>query len=53
MANEKDILRRHLSKLGKKGGMARARKYDKQTLSKWAKKGGRPKKSKKGSSNGN
>lgn len=27
-----------------KGGKARAKKYDKKTLSKWAKKGGRPKK---------
>jgi len=44
MANEKDILRRHLSKLGRRGGKARAKKYDKKTLSRWAKKGGRPRK---------
>ena len=30
--------------LASKGGKARAHKYDKKTLSKWAKKGGRPKK---------
>lgn len=30
--------------LGRKGGKARAAKYDKKTLSKWAKLGGRPKK---------
>lgn len=30
--------------LGRKGGQARAAKYDKATLSKWAKRGGRPKK---------
>lgn len=28
--------------LGRKGGKARAAKYDKATLSKWAKRGGRP-----------
>jgi hypothetical protein len=32
----------HLAKLGRKGGKARAAKYDQATLSKWAKKGGRP-----------
>ena len=32
--------------LGSKGGKARAAKYDKATLSKWAKRGGRPKKAK-------
>jgi general stress protein YciG len=35
-------LREHLAKLGRKGGKARAAKYDRATLSKWAKKGGRP-----------
>jgi hypothetical protein len=35
-------LREHLAKLGSKGGKARAKKYDAKTLSKWAKKGGRP-----------
>jgi general stress protein YciG len=50
MTNEKDILHRHFSKLGRRGGKARAKKYDKEILSRWAKKGGRPKKLKKGSS---
>ena len=41
----------YLSELGKKGGKARAKKFDKTTLSKWAKLGGRPKKgTKKGKS---
>jgi hypothetical protein len=30
--------------LASRGGKARAEKYDKATLSKWAKRGGRPKK---------
>jgi hypothetical protein len=30
--------------LASKGGRARAKKYNKKTLSKWAKKGGRPRK---------
>jgi hypothetical protein len=37
------IIREFLAKVGRKGGRARAAKYDKATLSKWAKKGGRPK----------
>jgi hypothetical protein len=38
-------LRRQIrSELGRQGGKARAAKYDRKTLSKWAKKGGRPKK---------
>lgn len=37
-------VRRYLAQLAKKGGRARAAKYNKATLSKWAKKGGRPKK---------
>jgi len=36
------IIREFLAKAGRKGGKARAKKYDKATLSKWAKKGGRP-----------
>lgn len=40
--NQKDFLREYLRKLGRKGGKARAAKYDKKTLSKWAKLGGRP-----------
>jgi general stress protein YciG len=40
------MIREYLSSIGRKGGKARAAKYDKATLSKWAKKGGRPPKSK-------
>jgi len=42
----KMIVRAFLAKAGRKGGKARAAKYDKTTLSKWAKKGGRPPKEK-------
>jgi hypothetical protein len=42
-----ELLRAHLSKLGKRGGKARAAKYDKAKLSEWASKGGRPRKGKK------
>lgn len=45
MANRMpEEVRRYLAQLAKKGGKARAKKYDRATLSKWAKKGGRPKK---------
>ena len=37
------IIREFLAKAGRKGGKARAANHDKATLSKWAKKGGRPK----------
>jgi general stress protein YciG len=40
--DEKIIIREFLKQAGRKGGKARAKKYDKATLSKWAKKGGRP-----------
>ena len=44
MKNDQDkIIREFLTRAGRKGGKARAAKYDKATLSKWAKKGGRPK----------
>lgn len=44
MKNEHDkIIREFLAKAGRKGGKARAAKHDKATLSKWARKGGRPK----------
>ena len=36
------MIREYLASIGRKGGKARARKHDKVTLSKWAKKGGRP-----------
>jgi hypothetical protein len=45
------MLREHLAKLGRKGGKARAAKYGKATLSKWAKKGGRPPKKEKRNEN--
>jgi len=41
--DEKTTIREFLKRVGRKGGRARAKKYDKATLSKWAKKGGRPK----------
>jgi len=41
--NKLDTIREYLKKIARKGGKARAAKYDKATLSKWAKKGGRPK----------
>jgi hypothetical protein len=49
---ENDSIRKYLSKIGSKGGKARAAKFNKKTLSQWAKKGGRPpkKSSKKGTS---
>ena len=37
------VIRQYLTEIARKGGKARAKKYDKATLSKWAKKGGRPK----------
>jgi general stress protein YciG len=40
--DEYKIIREFLKKAGRKGGQARAKKYDKATLSKWAKMGGRP-----------
>jgi hypothetical protein len=36
------LIGKYLASIGRKGGKARAAKYDKATLSKWAKKGGRP-----------
>jgi hypothetical protein len=40
--DETTIIREFLKRVGRIGGKARAKKYDKATLSKWAKKGGRP-----------
>lgn len=37
-----EMVRLVQSKLGKKGGHSRAKKYDQATLSKWGKMGGRP-----------
>lgn len=42
------VIREFLAEIGRKGGKARARKYNKATLSKWAKLGGRPPRVKKG-----
>ena len=38
------IMQEARRKLASKGGKARAKKYSKKTLSKWARKGGRPRK---------
>lgn len=49
MRKEADkVIREYLASIGRKGGKARAANHDKATLSKWAKKGGRPRKDKKG-----
>lgn len=42
-----EILSEARRRLASAGGKARAKKYDKKTLSKWAKKGGRPRKKEK------
>jgi hypothetical protein len=39
-------VRKFIRRITSLGGKARAAKYDKKTLSKWAKKGGRPRKRK-------
>jgi hypothetical protein len=49
MKQSDEAVRQYLKSIGSRGGKARAGKYDKATLSKWAKKGGRP--PKKGKSN--
>ena len=49
MGTEDKSIRDYLAKIGRKGGKARAAKYDKATLRKWAKLGGRPPKPKEGS----
>ena len=36
------VIRQYLTEIARKGGKARAKKYDKATLGKWAKLGGRP-----------
>jgi general stress protein YciG len=40
--DKQDAVREYLTKIARKGGKARAAKYDKAILSEWAKKGGRP-----------
>ena len=42
-----NMIREYLAKIGRKGGKARATRHGKAELSKWAKKGGRPKKARK------
>ena len=42
MKDADKVIKQYLSRIASKGGKARAEKYDKATLSKWAKKGGRP-----------
>ena len=44
MRQENKLIQQYLASIGSKGGKARAAKYDKATLSEWAKHGGRPKK---------
>jgi hypothetical protein len=39
-----ELRKKLMRELGREGGKARARKHSKATLSKWAKKGGRPRK---------
>ncbi len=42
MQRDRDkVVRDYLAKIGRKGGKSRAAKYSHETLSKWAKKGGR------------
>jgi hypothetical protein len=45
MRQENKLIQQYLASIGSKGGKARAAKYDELTLSEWAKRGGRPKKS--------
>jgi general stress protein YciG len=40
--DEQNAVKKYLKRIARKGGKARAAKYDKATLSKWGKKGGRP-----------
>jgi hypothetical protein len=47
MKLSKEVLQEARRKLASAGGKARAKKYNKKTLSKWAAKGGRPRKQKK------
>lgn len=46
--NADKVVREYLAKIGRKGGKARAEKYEKTTLREWAKLGGRPPKQRKG-----
>ena len=42
MKDHDKVIRQYLREIARKGGKARAKKYDKKTLSKWGRKGGRP-----------
>jgi hypothetical protein len=42
MNKDAEIIRQYLTGIARKGGKARAAKYDKATLKKWGKLGGRP-----------
>jgi hypothetical protein len=42
--SDKAAVQKYLSRIGRRGGKARAEKHDAATLSKWAKLGGRPRK---------
>jgi hypothetical protein len=47
MANDVDKkVLEYLAKIGSKGGKSRAKRYDRATLRKWARLGGRPRKAK-------
>jgi hypothetical protein len=43
MKKEDKLILQFLAKIGKRGGKSRAARHDKETLSRWAKLGGRPK----------
>jgi len=47
MAKKSNVLSEYLASIGRKGGIARGKKYDKKTLAEWGKKGGRPPKKEK------
>lgn len=42
MKSSHEAIKQYLAAIGSEGGKARAAKYDRATLSKWAKRGGRP-----------
>jgi hypothetical protein len=50
---EKEIILSFLKKIGSKGGKKRAATYDNAALSRWGKRGGRPKKHPRGKQDAN
>jgi hypothetical protein len=52
MKKQEELVRQYLAKIGSRGGKSRAARHGKETLSKWAKLGGRPRGSKKKSRRG-